>query len=264
MDEERVRLQVYLARSGVASRRRSEEYITAGRITVNGLVVTELGTKVLPSDRIELNGREILPESRKVYLALNKPEGFLCTASDPYGRPLAIDLLKNAFPALRLYNVGRLDMDSAGLIFFTNDGEFAERVMHPSSCVEKEYLVTTDKPVNRGILDSFLSGVTIEGVSYRIEGYSLHGPRTVRMVLIEGKNREIRRLFEASSCSVVKLVRIRIGIVTLGRLDPGEYKHLTREEREYFIMDDTGVRDESSDRRSRRFGKEHRRKKNCT
>ncbi len=235
MAEELIRLHVYLARCGIASRRRSEEYITAGRITVNGLPVTELGTKVRPDDKVEFDGRRVSPETEKVYLALNKPKGYVCSSSDHFGRPLAVDLVKDAFPTLRLYNVGRLDMDSAGLLFFTNDGDFAERVMHPSSGFEKEYIVTTDRPIPKKLLDSFRSGVTIEGVSYKIEGYKLHGPRAVGLVLIEGKNREIRRLFEASSYTVAELVRIRIGIATLDRLKTGEFRYLTRKEREYFF-----------------------------
>ncbi|MFW5769585.1 MAG: pseudouridine synthase, partial [Spirochaetota bacterium] len=161
--------------------------------------------------------------------------GYVCSSSDPFGRPLAVDLVKDAFPILRLYNVGRLDMESTGLIFFTNDGDFAERVMHPSSGFEKEYIVTTDRPIPKKLLDSFRSGVTIDGVSYRIEEYKLHGPNTVGLVLIEGKNREIRRLFEAFSYTVEELVRIRIGIAALDRLKTGEFRHLTRKEREFFF-----------------------------
>jgi 23S rRNA pseudouridine2605 synthase len=246
MAEELIRLQVYLARSGVASRRRSEGYITEGRVAVNGRIVTELGTKVRLDDRIEVDGREVRPEAEKVYLALHKPKGYLCSSSDPFGRPLAVDLLEKSFPRLRLYNVGRLDLVSSGLIFFTNDGDFAETVMHPSSGFEKEYLVTTDKGIPEKVLDSFVSGVTIEGVSYRIEGYWLLNPRTVRLVLIEGKNREIRRLFEASSFEVLDLTRTRIGCVTLGGLEPGEHRSLTREEREYFMEKTTGAYYESS------------------
>ena len=156
--EKAVRLQVFLAHCGVASRRASEKIITDGRVTVNGAVITELGTKVLPSDEVCVDGKTITLEEQKRYVLLNKPAGYVCSLSDEKGRPVAADLLKKAFSE-RLYNVGRLDMFSSGLIIFTNDGDFAARLSHPSSELEKEYIVDTSLPIPPQLAVDFKKGI---------------------------------------------------------------------------------------------------------
>ncbi len=235
-DDSKVRLQVALAHAGVASRRASEKIITDGQVTVNGVVVTELGTKVLPDDVICVNGQQVFQEARKRYVLLNKPIGYVCSLSEENERPgeparnLAIDLLKPHF-AERLYNVGRLDMYSSGLILFTNDGDFAAVVSHPSAQLEKEYIVETSLPYPRFLPEKFMHGVRVDGVFYKCkfaEGLSSH---KMRIVLIEGKNREIRRVIESFDLRVKSLTRVRIGFISAklqdgSLLQPGSFREL--------------------------------------
>ena len=145
-NQEQTRLQAYLAHCGVASRRASEQIILDGRVTVNGNVITELGTKVSAGDKVCVDGQSVHLEKRKCYVLLNKPAGFVCSASDEKGRQVAADLLRESYKE-RLYNVGRLDMYSKGMILFTNDGDFAAKLSHPSSQIEKEYIVETSQDV---------------------------------------------------------------------------------------------------------------------
>lgn len=228
-----MRLQRYLALCGVASRRKSEELIQDGRVLVNGTVVTTLGTKVNLEDTVSFDGAVVVPESRSVYVALNKPRGYLCSSSDPDGRPLAIDLLTEHYSE-RLYSVGRLDFNTSGLILFTNDGEFTRIVSHPSSEIEKEYLVESFDPISENDLEEFKAGVFIEGVLYAIQDYVFHTPNRVRLILIEGKNREIRRLYEAKNIDIRRIHRIRVGNVQLGDLENGAHRPLKRPEIDWF------------------------------
>jgi 23S rRNA pseudouridine2605 synthase len=223
-----IRLQVFLSHAGVASRRAAEELISAGRVSVNGQVVTAMGTKALPADDIRLDGVVLRLETQFHYLALHKPPLYISSSSDPQCRPLALDLL----PALRqrLYNVGRLDYRSSGLIIFTNDGDFAARVSHPSAKVEKEYLVETTGPIPDSLTEQFAKGLEIEGVFYRAVEIERLGRKALRVTLIEGRNREIRRVFSHFHLHPSKLHRVRIGPVLLGSLKPGESRPLTKEE----------------------------------
>jgi 23S rRNA pseudouridine2605 synthase len=222
-----LRLQVFLAHAGVASRRACEGLISAGRVSVNGLVVTALGTKVLPSDDIRLDGVALGIEKSFQYLALHKPPLYICSSSDPQGRPLAVDLLPRRN---RLYNVGRLDYLSSGLILFTNDGDFAAKVSHPSANIEKEYLVEATGPIPDLLLEQFAEGLEIDGVLYRSADIERLGRKALRVTLIEGKNREIRRVFSHFHLHPGKLHRIRIGPVLLGSLGAGESRPLAGEE----------------------------------
>ena len=224
-----VRLQVYMARAGASSRRAAEELIAAGRVSVNGVSVGEQGTRVFPGDAVLLDGKTLRPERSRVYLALNKPPGHICSCSDPQGRPLAIDLLPGDIKE-RLYNVGRLDFMSCGLIFFTNDGEFAAKLGHPSSGVEKEYIVEATGHVPDEVLRAFERGITIEGEHYRARAANRIGSRCIRVVLIEGKNREIRRVFSHFRLHPLRLRRVRIGPVKLGGLAEGESRPLAEDE----------------------------------
>jgi 23S rRNA pseudouridine2605 synthase len=228
--EKPMRLQLYLARSGVGSRRRCEGYIDAGRVAVNGETVQRQGVKVTSADRVEFDGRPVRPYGSYRYYALNKPPGYLCSNDDPEGRPLALDLLPKE-EGVRLFHVGRLDMYSEGLIFFTNDGDFANAVMHPSGEVEKSYLVETSAHVPEESLVDFTRGVVVEGVRYVLERYERSGPRMIRLTLKEGKNREIRTLFSHLGVGIRRLIRERIGPVELGGLGPGEHRCLTEKER---------------------------------
>lgn len=228
-EKESWRLQHYMALCGVASRRASEAIISAGRVTVNGNTVTELGTKVSAADTVCVDGAQIFMEETKRYVLLNKPAGYVCSLSDEKSRPVAADLLKEAYPE-RLYNVGRLDMFSSGLILFTNDGDFAKVLSHPSAELEKEYIVDTSVPLPRNLAEEFMQGIRIDGVFYRCKDAVELNSRRMRIVLIEGKNREIRRVFESREIGIKRLMRVRIGNVGVSGLQFGQFRDLTSAE----------------------------------
>jgi 23S rRNA pseudouridine2605 synthase len=227
--ESSLRLQVFLAHGGIASRRASEKLILEGRVQVNGRTVTALGEKVAPGDEVCLDGVPVIPEKQYRYLLLNKPPEYLCSSSDPEGRPLASSLLPREITE-RLYNVGRLDYRSSGLVIFTNDGGFAARVSHPRSGIEKEYLIEAVGAIPDEFIDSFKEGVVIEGIRYRARKIERDGRRALRVVLIEGKNREIRRVFSYFHLHPSLLRRVRIGPVTLGDLPEGTVRPLSLKE----------------------------------
>jgi len=224
-----VRLQKFLAEAGVASRRASEEIITAGRVTLNGKVVQELGTKVDPDhDRVQVDGRPIRVK-RKVYLALNKPRGLVCSRNDEQGRPTIFDLLPKEWS--HLHSVGRLDFNSEGLIFLTNDGDFSLHLTHPRYGVRKRYVAMVDGSVDAEMLRLFMRGVVYEGEKFKAEKARLvaggQSKSVVELELAEGKYREVRRLFESQGRTVKKLQRIQIGKIKLGELPPGKWRTLT-------------------------------------
>ena len=223
-----IRLQVFLAQAGIASRRAAEKLIIEGRVTVNGRTVSVLGEKVQGGDDVRFDGKPVTAEEKLHYLVLNKPPFYICSSSDPQGRPLAKDLL----PPIneRLYNIGRLDYRSSGLILFTNDGKFAARLGHPSAGIEKEYLVESTVPVPDAAIDEFSQGLTIDGVFYKAVFIERTGKKTLRVILIEGKNREIRRVFSHFRLHARSLQRVRIGPVLLGSLAEAKSRPLTPEE----------------------------------
>jgi len=224
-----IRLQAYLAHCGVASRRACEVIIADGRVSVNGKIVTEMGTKVTESDEVLVDGKNIKPETVKRYVLLNKPSGYVCSLADEKGRASAADLLKEAYSE-RLYNVGRLDMFSAGLIIFTNDGDFAAKLSHPSSEIEKEYIVDSSLPLPRTLAQDFMHGIRIDNVFYKCKLAEEVNSRRLKVVLVEGKNREIRRVFESFEIGIKRLVRVRIGNINLGQLTPGQFRDISEEE----------------------------------
>ena len=224
-----MRLQAYLARSGIASRRASEAYIAAGRVSVNGEIVTVLGTKVSSGDEVAVDGIVVSPEKEFRYVLLNKPAGYVCSLSDEKGRPVASDLLKSAYTE-RLYNIGRLDMFSTGLIIFTNDGGFAATLSHPSAELEKEYVVETSTHIPRTLAADFEKGIRIDNTFYRCIKAQERNARKMHIVLIEGKNREIRRVFEYYQVGIKSLERVRIGNVKVDGLARGAFRDLTKSE----------------------------------
>ncbi|MFN2311184.1 MAG: pseudouridine synthase [Spirochaetia bacterium] len=228
-NQKKLRLQVYLAHAGVASRRASEELIRSGRVRVNGTIVTQMGVVVETNDVVEFDGRKVKPNHSKVYIALHKPSGYVSTVSDPQGRPVILDLMPNNI-ADRLYPIGRLDLLSTGLLLCTNDGELAAHVMHPSSNIEKEYVVETDAPIPEERLLQFRRGIMIEGVQYRLRHYQIRSARRVHLVLQEGKNRELRRVFTSWGLEPRRVHRVRIADVHIGKLPPGGYRNLTQAE----------------------------------
>ena len=221
-----IRLQSYLAKCGAGSRRSCETLITEGRVMVNNKVVTELGTKVNENDIVYVDATLAEPSEQSYYFVLNKPRGYVCTNYDPNETAYARDLIDIPDRNL-LFNVGRLDKDSQGLIIFTNDGDFANTVMHPSSETEKEYTVKTDLDILKKDMDDAYRGLV---KPYKIKSYNLLGKREVSVVLTEGKNREIRNLFDILGYQVKKLTRIRIGDVHLGDLQSGHYRRMTKAE----------------------------------
>jgi len=234
--DSQTRLQVYLAHSGVASRRNAEQIILDGRVTVNGSTVTAMGAKVRDGDVICVDGKRVQPEERKRYVLLSKPSGYVCSLADEKGREVAADLLKQAYPE-RLYNVGRLDMYSSGAIIFTNDGQFASIVGHPSAEIEKEYVVEASMPFPDQVIESFKEGIRLDNVFYKARDAERMSSRRLRIVLIEGKNREIRKVLESFGVRVKNLIRVRIGPVSLGTLKYGEFRDLTPKEIESLLAE---------------------------
>jgi len=227
-----VRLQKYLAEAGIASRRRCEELIKAGRVSVNGLSVQLLGTKVdSERDSVSIDGKPVVREC-KVYIALNKPTGFLCTNHDTHGRQRAVDLLPRSLP--RMYTVGRLDKDTEGLLLLTNDGTFSLRLTHPRYKMSKTYLVEVEGELTRAEMAQLLRGVHSDGEMLHAEKiFQVHAQNnatTLRLVLNEGKNRQIRRMMAVVGHPVKRLVRLAVGPVELGDLGTSQWRHLTHEE----------------------------------
>jgi len=221
-----IRLQSFLAKSGFGSRRGCEELILQGRVTINGRRVKVLGTKVEMDDVVYVDDELAEPADKNYYLVLNKPTGFVCTNYDPFETSYARDLIDLPQKNL-LYNVGRLDKDSSGLILFTNDGDFANKVMHPSNEIEKEYLVKVDRLITRKDLECLKKG---EIKPYHIVDYKKETKTWVRITLFEGKNREIRKMLEALDFEVQKLIRVRIGKIEIDKLASGRYRTLTKPE----------------------------------
>lgn len=226
-----IRLQKYLADAGVASRRKCEELIASGIVEVNGVAVTEPGTKVDGSEDIRVNGISVRSGSRKVYILLNKPVGYISSAKDQFSRKTVVDLVDIKE---RVYPVGRLDYDTSGLIILTNDGEFANILMHPKHNINKTY-----RAVIKGMLNEEQTAMLSSGLD--IGGY-ITAPAKVRIIragekesiveltIHEGKNRQVRRMFEAAGHAVLHLKRVAIGQVTIGGLEEGKWRHLSKRE----------------------------------
>ena len=228
-----IRLQKLLAQSGIASRRRCEELMLAGVVTVDGEVVTRLGTKVDPRTAVvRVDGKRLPPISAHVYLALNKPRGVVSTMSDPEGRRTLSDVVADR--PERLFHVGRLDTDTAGLIILTNDGDFAQRLAHPSYEVDKTYVAEVTGEVTKATLRKLEAGVRLDDGPVTVSRTRIvqhgTGKTIVELVIHEGRNRIVRRLLEHVGHPVDRLTRTRIGPVRLGQLKSGELRDLTREE----------------------------------
>lgn len=229
-----MRLQKYLASCGAASRRKCEEFIASGRVTVNGAVVTELGTQVEPGDAVTLDGKPMLPEEKKYYILYHKPMGEVCTASDPQGRATVLDKFRD-FPA-RLFPVGRLDFDSEGLLLLTNDGELMQHMLHPSREVDKTYLARVDSDVSLDAVRRLRTGILLDErmtAPADVRIIRRTGIETVALVTIhEGRNRQVRRMFDAVGHTVLLLRRVKFGPLEIGELKRGQWRELTQEELE--------------------------------
>jgi 23S rRNA pseudouridine2605 synthase len=227
-----VRLQKFLAEAGVASRRACETIITSSRVTVNGAVVCELGAKVDPThDRVTVDGRAVRAK-RKLYVALHKPPGYVCTRTDAQARDKIGDLLPKEWT--ELFSVGRLDCQSEGLIFLTNDGDFCLKLTHPRYRIVRTYVARVEGRVKPEMLRHLTAGVWSEGEKLQAQRTRLisanNSTSIVELDLTEGKNREVRRLLASQNLPVLRLQRVQIGPIKLGELPPGRWRTLTETE----------------------------------
>jgi len=232
MAEDKIRLQKYMAESGIASRRKSEELIAAGKVKVNGKIAS-IGDKVDPkNDKVEIAGQKVQKETELRYIMLNKPRGFITTMSDEMDRKCVAELISDI--PVRVYPVGRLDKDSEGLLLLTNDGEFANNMTHPSKHVPKTYRVTVRPGINEEILNNLMTGIMIDGkmtLPADVRVVSQEPNRVVmEIVICEGRNRQIRKMCEDQGLTVARLKRVAIGPVKLGMLKQGEWRDLTPQE----------------------------------
>lgn len=233
-----IRLNKYISNAGICSRREADKLITSGVITVNGKVVTDLGVKVSPGDKIKYDGVALKPE-KKYYLLLNKPKGYLTTTDDPYERKTVMQLIKNACRE-RIYPVGRLDRDTTGLLLFTNDGEMAKKLTHPRHKVNKIYAVVLDKVLKMADMEKLQAGIKLEDgfikpddVAYITDASS---KREVGIALHSGKNRIVRRIFESMDYKVVKLDRVSFAGLTKKDVPRGKWRFLTQKEISFLKM----------------------------
>ena len=233
-----VRLQKYIAMSGKASRRAAEEMIAQGRVLVNGERITEQGVKVeIGCDEVTLDGVVIKAADKKIYIALNKPEGYVTTVKDQFDRPTVMDLVSREIHT-RIFPVGRLDYETEGLILMTNDGDWANRVSHPRFESKKKYYAVIKGVLKIPELNKLRHGVVIDGrktspAECEIMEIDM-GMTLVEITIHEGRNRQVRKMFEAVGHEVKKLRRTQIGIVELGNLPEGRWRYLTSSEIEYF------------------------------
>ncbi|RLB84534.1 MAG: rRNA pseudouridine synthase [Deltaproteobacteria bacterium] len=227
-----MRLQKFLSEAGICSRRRGEEYIREGLVRVNSRIITELGTKVDPEkDIVEFNGKIITLKREPMYIALNKPKGYVTSCSHP-GEKIVLDLIDISE---RVYPVGRLDKDSTGLLILTNDGGLHHRLSHPSFDHEKEYDVTVSRSITDGSLRSIAEGLPMMGTKTRPAKIRRISSRRFRIILKEGKNRQIRRMVRKVGNHVTRLRRIRVSKIKLGKLAEGAWRNLSEKEKKELL-----------------------------
>lgn len=227
------RIHKIIARSGVTSRRKAEKLIQEGRVKVNGVVVSELGTQIDPHNTvIEIDGIPLTSSENKIYLLLNKPRGYITSTSDPEGRPTVLQLIGNVQE--RIYPVGRLDYDTEGLLLLTNDGQFAQILQHPRHQVERTYLVKVKGFPSQTKIEKLQQGIFIEGVKTNkaiVRGVRrLQKNMWLEIVLREGRNRQIKKMFDAVGHEALRIIRTQFGPIHLKDLPTGSYRFLTRKE----------------------------------
>ena len=224
-----MRLNRFLAAAGVGSRRKCDELIAAGHVTIDGRVCRDFSAQPNERDHVKVNGKLVHLE-RAMTMALHKPAGFVSTRSDPHARDTIFDLLPPKFP--RLFNIGRLDAQSEGLLLLTNDGNLAHQVTHPRFKIEKEYEVTLDRQWESVRAQKLLRGIFLDGQRAQMAQIHSIGPTRLRVVLRQGINQQIRRMFYAVGYEVKRLVRVRIGNLRLGDLPRGQWRLLSKSELE--------------------------------
>jgi len=227
------RLQKILAKAGIASRRKAEELIRQGRVKVDGLVVTEMGIRVDPEQqRIEFDGKPVIVEEKKVYVLLHKPAGYVSTVHDPQGRPIVTELLKGIQE--RIFPVGRLDLDTEGALLLTNDGELAQKILHPSFEVNKTYRATVKGRPSKKKVEMLSKGIDIDGQKTwpaLVKVLSAGSKETALQITIhEGRKRQVRKMCEAVGHPVLRLKRVAYGKLKLGSLAPGKFRFLSRKD----------------------------------
>lgn len=225
-----MRLNRYVAQSGICSRREADDFIAAGLVSVNGVIVTELGTKVMPGDVVKFNDTKLQGE-QKVYLVLNKPKGYVTSLDDPHAEKTVMELVKGACTE-RIYPVGRLDKNSLGLLLFTNDGDLTKQLSHPAHAKKKIYQVSLDKPLTRADMDRIAEGIVLEDGEIHADeiSYASENKKEVGIEIHSGRNRIVRRIFEMLGYSVQKLDRVYYAGLTKKNLKRGQWRFLTREE----------------------------------
>ncbi|MDR2512152.1 MAG: rRNA pseudouridine synthase [Bacteroidales bacterium] len=231
-----IRLNKYIANAGICSRREADVLITSGAVRINGEIVTQLGTKVMPDDRVEFGG-ETLAKEKKVYVLMNKPRGYITTTDDPKERKTVMDLLANAVKE-RIYPVGRLDRNTTGVLLLTNDGDLAKRLTHPSHGARKIYHVTLDKNVIKADLLAIARGVDLEDGHIDIDeiDYIEGTKKEIGIQIHCGMNRVVRRIFEKFNYQVIKLDRVLFAELTKKNLSKGEFRILTEKEVSFLKM----------------------------
>lgn len=223
-----IRLNKYIATSGVCSRRKADELIVNGKVEVNGIIVKEMGIQINEEiDIVCVNGKKININDDKVYIMLNKPKGYVTTNDEQFGRPSTRDLIKEK---VRVFPIGRLDMNTSGLLLLTNDGEFANILMHPSNKIEKTYIVTLRETVTQEQIEKLQNGVDIGGYITKPAKVLLKSPLEMEIKISEGKNRQIRKMCEAVGADLKELKRVQIGNLKLGNLKLGKYRFLSLDE----------------------------------
>lgn len=229
--EEIMRINKYIASCGYASRRKAEELIISGRVKVNEKVVTDLSTIILENDIVKIDEKEISPEEKKIYIILNKPAGYISAVTDDRGRKTVVDLIEGI--DLRIFPVGRLDFDTEGIMILTNDGDLANQIIHPSNQIRKKYYVRLDGNLTEENIEHLESGVDIGGYTTgyaKIERVHNEIKNECYITIEEGKNRQVRRMFETQKLSVIYLKRVSIGELTLGSMRAGEFEFLSSDE----------------------------------
>ena len=223
-----MRLNRFLAAAGLGSRRHCDELIAGGRVRINGQVCTDFSVQPSERDHVKVDGKLVHGQQRRLDIMLHKPAGFVSTRSDPNARDTIFDLLPPHLP--RLFNVGRLDTQTEGLLLLTNDGDLAQRLTHPRYKIEKEYEITLDRPWDPALAPKLHHGVMLDGQRARIESVHSIKPTRLRVLLRQGINRQIRRMFYEVGYEVKRLIRIRIGHLRLGDLPRGHWRPLSKSE----------------------------------
>ena len=222
------RINKYIASCGVCSRRKADELVLSGKVVVNEKVVQELGYKVNDTDVVKVNGKIIHKEANNIYIILNKPKGYITTSKEQFGRKSVMDLIKEKE---RVYPIGRLDMYTEGLLLLTNDGEFSNKLMHPTNKIEKTYIVTTTSNITEKQIEMLKNGVDIGGYITKEAKVRALSSTQIEIIISEGKNRQVRKMCSSVGIKVTNLKRIKVGNIELGELPVGKYRYLTEKEK---------------------------------